>query len=254
MHYTVIYVIIYLADLPCVETDPRNHLNTSCHWRSRKDRVVSCFLYKGIRIGEVGYENFPIYSLALLLFLEKKEIRKIQGRYKEGASWSDYVISEMAITGSNRESIPYLLHLRLLYYSALYLFIRYWVTLLYQYTVYTVIILGYSSSPYLLFSIFNLGLLYYTNVIWSYIFLLGRSSRPRFYNKSIIFYGSILYFWFSLVDQCSMIYYYKIGSLYRTSIIHLYQLHIGSLYWPIFLYIIYVLGLLYHTNLIFGFL
>ena len=46
-----------------------------------------------------------------------------------------------------------------------YLFTQYWFTLMYQYTVYAVIILGYSRSPYLLFSVFNIGPLYYTNVI-----------------------------------------------------------------------------------------
>ena len=71
----------------------------------------------------------------------------------------DHVISETGITGSNRESILYLLHPRLLYCSALFLFIRYWVIRTDQYTVYTVIILGLSNSPYLLFSIFYLGLL-----------------------------------------------------------------------------------------------
>lgn len=72
--------------------------------------------------------KFPIYSLALLLFLEKKEIRKRQGRYKGGISERnnidpDYVISGMGITGSNRESIYSLLNLRLPYYSSLSLFI-----------------------------------------------------------------------------------------------------------------------------------
>ena len=71
---------------------------------------------------------------------------------------------------------------------------------------------------------------------------------------SPLFSMALSFFWFSLLDQCSMIYYYKIGLLYRTSIIHLYQLHIGLLYRPIFLYITYILGLIYKTNLIFGFL
>lgn len=70
----------------------------------------------------------------------------------------DHVISGTGITGSNRESIYCLLHLRLLHYSALFLFIRYWFTLMYQYTVYIVIILGLSNSPYLLSSIVYLGL------------------------------------------------------------------------------------------------
>ena len=94
--------------------------------------------------------KFPIYSLALLLFLEKKEIRKRQGRYKGRHIRTklhntdpEHVTSETVITGSNRESILYLLHLGLLYYSVLFLFIRYWFTLMYQYTVYTVVILGY---------------------------------------------------------------------------------------------------------------
>lgn len=140
----------------------------------------------------------------------------------------DHVISGTGIIGSNRESIYRLLHLRLPYYSVLFLFIRYWFTLMYQYTVYIVIILGLSNSPYLLFSIFNLGLLYCTNVISSYTFLLGLSNRPRFYNKSIILYGSFLCSWFSLLDQCFVIYYYKIGSLYKTNIIYLYQLFFWS--------------------------
>lgn len=29
--YTVISAILQVADLPKVETDPRDHLNTSCH-------------------------------------------------------------------------------------------------------------------------------------------------------------------------------------------------------------------------------
>ena len=145
----------------------------------------------------------------------------------------------MGITGSNRGSILYLLHLRLLYYSVLFLFIRYWFTLMYQYTVYTVIILGLSNSPYLLFSIFNLGLLYYTNVIWSYIFLLGCSSRPRFYNKSIIPYGSILYFWFSLPTQ----YCNALNSIF------------GLLYYPYYifdliLFLVYYTGPMFHDLLL----
>lgn len=69
--------------------------------------------------------KFPIYSLALLLFLEKKEIRKRQGRYKRGISERnnmdpEHVISGTEITGSNRESMFYLLNLRLLYYFALF--------------------------------------------------------------------------------------------------------------------------------------
>ena len=63
-------------------------------------------------------------------FLEKKTIRKRQGRYKRCISEQnnmdpDYVISGTEVTGSNRESIYCLLHLRLLYYSVLFLFIRY---------------------------------------------------------------------------------------------------------------------------------
>ena len=113
---------------------------------------------------EAGYENFQFILLPFFFFLEKKEIRKRQGKYKGCISERnnmdpDHVISGTGITGSNRESILYLLHLRLLYYPALSLFIRYWVGLLYQYTVYTVIILGYSRSPYLLSSIVYLGLL-----------------------------------------------------------------------------------------------
>lgn len=126
--------------------------------------MASCF-YKRNRITkEAGYRNFQFILLPFFFFLEKKEIRKRQGKYKRGISernnmGPDPVTSEMGIIGSNRESIPYLLHLRLLYCSALFLFIRYWVSLLYQYTVYTVIILGYSRSSYLLSSIVYLGLL-----------------------------------------------------------------------------------------------
>lgn len=73
-------------------------------------------------IGEIGYENSPIFLLPFF-FLEKKEIRKVQGRYKEGILERnnmdpEHVINEMGITGSTRESILYLLHLRLLYCSA----------------------------------------------------------------------------------------------------------------------------------------
>ena len=61
----------------------------------------------------------------------------------------DHVTGKMVIIGSNRESIYCLLHLRLLYYSVLSLFVQYWSILQCQYTVYTVVILGYSSVPVL---------------------------------------------------------------------------------------------------------
>ena len=65
-------------------------------------------------------------------FLEKKTIRKVQGRYKGCISEPnnmdpDHVINGTGITGSNRESIYYLLNLRLLYYPVLLLLIQYWV-------------------------------------------------------------------------------------------------------------------------------
>lgn len=72
--------------------------------------------------------TLQLFSCPSSFFLEKKEIRKRQGRYKRGISESNNmdpnnVIREIVITGFNRESIYYLLHLRLLYYSILSLFI-----------------------------------------------------------------------------------------------------------------------------------
>ena len=50
--------------------------------------------------------KFSIYSLALLLFLENKEIRKRQGKHKGAISERnnmdpEHVTSETVITGSN---------------------------------------------------------------------------------------------------------------------------------------------------------
>ena len=125
------------------------------------------FLYKGIRIGEVGQENPPAFLLPFF-FLEKKEIRKRQGKHKRGIPEqnnmdSDRVTGEMGITGSNR-SIFCLLHLRLLYYSFClyssntgslyyaniqYTQLLYW-AILGVHTYYPVsLILGYSNSPVL---------------------------------------------------------------------------------------------------------
>ena len=123
--------------------------------------MASCFYKRNGITKEAGYGNFQFILLPFFFFLEKKEIRKRQGRYIRTKLCNmdpEHVTSEMEITGSNRESIYCLLHLRLLYYLALSLFTQYWFTLMYQYAVYTVIILGYSSSPYLLSSIVYLGL------------------------------------------------------------------------------------------------
>ena len=85
--------------------------------------------------------------------------------------------------------------------------------------------------------LYNIGFLYDANIqyvqllywailvvhiYYSVSFILGYSNRTKFYNKPIILYGSILYFWFSLVDQCFAIYYYKLGSLYKTIISFIY--------------------------------
>lgn len=106
--------------------------------RSRKDEVVSCF-YKRNRITkEAGYRNFQFILLPFFFFLEKKEIRKRQGRYKRSISERnnmdpDHVISGTEVTGSNRGSIYCLLNLRC------------GITLLYIY-------------------LYNIGFLYYTNI------------------------------------------------------------------------------------------
>ena len=84
--------------------------------------MVSCFYKRNEIPKEAGYGNFQLILLPFFFFLEKKEIRKRQGRYKRGIPERnnmdpDHVISGTGITGSNRESIYCLLHLMLLYCS-----------------------------------------------------------------------------------------------------------------------------------------
>ena len=81
---------------------------------------------------KLGVEISNLFSCPSSFFLEKKEIRKRQGRYKGCISERnnmdpDRVTGEMGIIGSNRESILYLLHLRLWCCSVLLLLIQYWV-------------------------------------------------------------------------------------------------------------------------------
>lgn len=81
--------------------------------------MVSCFYKRNGITKEAGCGNFQFILLPFFFFLEKKEIRKRQGRHKGRHIRTKlhntdpkHVTSETVITGSNRESIYYLLNLR----------------------------------------------------------------------------------------------------------------------------------------------
>lgn len=158
--------------------------------------MVSCFYKRNGFTKEAGYGNFQFILLPFFFFLEKKEIRKRQGRYKGGISERnnmdpDHVISGTVITGSNRESILF----RLLYYPALSLFVQYWFSLLYQYTQYTQLLYWAILGVHTYYPVsFILG--YFNNPALSDLisFFLVCSNRTRFYNNPIILYVSILFF------------------------------------------------------------
>lgn len=97
----------------------------------------------------------------------------------------DHVISGMGTTGSNRESIYYLLNLRC-GISSFYIYL-YYIGSFYDANIQYVQLLYWAILV--------------VHIYYSVSFILGYSNRTKFYNKPIILYGSIFYFWFSLPTQ-----------------------------------------------------
>ena len=140
----------------------------------------------------------------------------------------DHVISGMGITGSNRESIPYLLHLRLLYCS------------------------------FCLYS-YNTGSLYYTNIQYTQLlywaipvvhiyypvsFILGYSSVPVLSNITPFYWATLIEQDFIISPLFSMVLSFIFGSLYQPSIIMIRILYLVYSIDPVsFIYANYFLGL-----------
>ena len=127
----------------------------------------------------------------------------------------------MWITGSNRESIHCLLNL--------------------SYSVVLIHLYSYNTGSLYDNNIQYTQLLYWAclivHICYPVSFILGHSSVPMLSDL-------ISFYWVALVDQD-----FIISPLFSMAL----SFVLGSLYWPIFLYITYVFGLLYHTNFIFGF-
>ena len=149
--------------------------------------------------------TFELFSCLSSSFSEKKEIRKRQGRYKGRHIRTklhntdpEHVTSETVITGSNRESIYYLLNLRLLYYFAL-------------------------------FYLYDTGSVYYTNIQYTQLLYWACLIVHIYYSASLILGYSIVpelsdlipFYWVALVDRdfiisplFSMVLSFVFGSLY----------------------------------------
>lgn len=117
----------------------------------------------------------------------------------------DHVTSETGITGSNRESIYYLLNLRC-GISSFYIYL-YYIWSLYDANIQYVQLLYWAILV--------------VHIYYSVSFVLGYSNRTNFYNKPIILYGSIFYFWFALVAQYyNDLYLYLVYSIDPVSFIY----------------------------------
>ena len=211
-----------------------------------------------------------LFSCPSSFFLEKKEIRKRQGKYKRGISERsnmdpDHVISGMGITGSNRESIYCLLHLRC-GISSFYIYLYYIVSLydaniqyvqllswsiLVVHIYYPVLfILGYSNNPALsdltsfywstlieqnfiispLFFMalsFILGSLYWTSIIMIRILYLGYSNNPALSDLTSFYWSTLIEQNFIISPLFFMALSFILGSLYWTSIIMIRILYLG---------------------------
>lgn len=159
-------------------------------------------------------------------FLQKKEIRKRQGRHKGRHIRTklhntdpERVTSETVIIGSNRESIYYLLNLRLLYYFALfYLYDTgsvYYTNIQYTQLLYwaCLIVHIYYSASFILVHSNNPALSDLTSFYWSTLIEQNFIISPLFSMVlSFIFWFTLLthifiyhlYSWADLLDQFNL--------------------------------------------------
>lgn len=146
--------------------------------------------------------TLQFFSYPSSFFLEKKEIRKRQGKYKGCISERnnmdpDHVTSETVITGSNCESIYCLLHLRC------------GITLLYIYL--------YDTGSLYCTNIQYAQLLYWAilgvHIYYPVLFILGYSNNPALSDLTSFYWSTLIEQNFIISPLFSMALSFILGSL-----------------------------------------